>query len=80
MFIAPNSAKHCFVRKSGQTAATGYDGLSAPPNEAGGGKGLRAINMLPVWGKAVLPISEQSLRVLKKSKQHGEAQREEPIS
>ena len=33
------------------------DVLSAPPNEAGGREGLRAINMLPLWGKAVLPIS-----------------------
>ena len=44
-----------------ETSASVYNGVSAPPNEAGGGEGLRAINMLPLWGKEVLPILEQFL-------------------
>ena len=44
-----------------ETSASVYNGVSAPPTEAGGGEGLRAIDMLPLWGKEVLPILEQSL-------------------
>ena len=57
MFIAPKiSLVHCFVRRSGQTFVSVYDGVSAPPNEAGSGEGLRAINILPLRGKEVLRI------------------------
>jgi len=63
MFTAPNPLVLCFVRRSGQTSASEYVGVSAPPNEAGGGEGLRAINMLPLRGNALLPISEPSYRV-----------------
>jgi hypothetical protein len=36
MLIAPNPLVLCFVRRSGQTSASEYVGVSAPPNEAGG--------------------------------------------
>ena len=51
MFIAPR-LHHALLRSEGGTDSPPVDhGVSAPPNEAGSGKGLRAINMLPLWGK-----------------------------
>ena len=67
MLIAPRlSAVHCFVRRNGQNSATGYDGVSAPPNEAGGGKSARCKHVA-LCGKEVLHLLNNLLEFLRTS-------------